>query len=257
VNISPLEASYLAEMATEMHTSKQNHGSRFLIFLVGLLLVAVGVQSYFLARLHGPERAGPGGLVPDSRAAPSSQLQLVPKDEPPSDQPVPQVRPSIPQNKIDPKDSMDLFFGRNAGDLDNPFQAMEAMRERVNRMMDGAFGPSQTRPGSSRFMPHTDVRDDGENYVLRFDLPGAEETDISVDLQDRTLTVSGDTSEEIKESVQGRVIRTERRSGRFQRSIMLPGKVDTEKMNAEYHDGVLTVTIPKMEGIPAKRSMTI
>ena len=94
--------------------------------------------------------------------------------------------------------------------------------------------------------------------MVQMNIPGADESNISVTLDDRLLTISGRTSSETKEGEDtDRFLRVERQSGQFQRSLTLPGPVDAERMNAAYKGGVLTVTIPKAEQIPAKRHMTI
>ena len=104
---------------------------------------------------------------------------------------------------------------------------------------------SGSRSGTS-FYPSVDIAEDGKKIVLKTDLPGVEEKDIKLTVDDGTLTLSGERKFE-KETTEENFHRVERRFGSFTRSFALPETVDTDKISASYKKGVLEVTLPKTE----------
>ena len=133
----------------------------------------------------------------------------------------------------------------------NNLQQMQQMREMMDRMMEDQvrqFDKNATgglvAPGA--VSPNADITEDGDNYVVRIDVPGADKGKIKVDVHGRVLRVSGERNEEVREEgADGHVIRQERRVGSFQRSIPLPGTVKDDKVQAKYENGVLVITLPK------------
>ena len=91
----------------------------------------------------------------------------------------------------------------------------------------------------------TDIRETDEDYIVEAELPGMDKDDINVELQDDCLVISAERTEE--EEVENEdYIRRERRGGRYQRRFQLDN-VKEEEIEAEYDNGVLTVTLPKEE----------
>ena len=100
--------------------------------------------------------------------------------------------------------------------------------------------------------PALDVQEDKDNFTVRVELPGLKREDIDVSLQDGALVISGErTFEKTEEGVQ--VHRQERYYGKFQRALSLPEPVAANKVKAEFKDGVLTVTLPKIEEAKPKK----
>ncbi len=91
-----------------------------------------------------------------------------------------------------------------------------------------------------------DIYHDADNIVLKAALPGVEKKDISVDLKGRVLTLKGTLSSEA-EVKEDNYYRKERASGKFERSFTMPGDVDPEKIQADYKDGILKITVPRPE----------
>lgn len=92
----------------------------------------------------------------------------------------------------------------------------------------------------------TDIRDNGNEYVLEADLPGVKKEDIKLDLSDNVLTISAERHSEFEEKdKKGNYVRCERSYGSYQRSFDTTG-IDTEKIDAEFKDGVLKLTMPKI-----------
>jgi HSP20 family protein len=101
--------------------------------------------------------------------------------------------------------------------------------------------------GNGRWKPAMDLVDTRDNLVLRADLPGMSEADLSIEIKDGVLTISGERRAEHEERGEG-FHRVERSFGAFSRSLSLPNGVDPSRVAADFNDGVLEVRIPKPEG---------
>jgi HSP20 family protein len=95
-----------------------------------------------------------------------------------------------------------------------------------------------------RWIPAMDLVEEGDHFVLRADLPGVSEDEVSVELEENVLTISGERKSEHEERKEGHY-RLERAAGRSSRSLTLPEGVDPESIDAQFENGVLTVSIPK------------
>ena len=105
---------------------------------------------------------------------------------------------------------------------------------------------------SGRWPIPIDVVSEGEDVVVRASLPGLKPEDISVTLEDRLLTIQGETGVD-SEVEKGDYLLRERRVGRFSRSLRLPTSVDADKAAPTYENGVLTITIPRQESGNTRR----
>lgn len=101
-----------------------------------------------------------------------------------------------------------------------------------------------------------DVADRGEEFVVTVDLPGFEKEDIDVRLRDDRLSIDAEREEEMEEG-DGEYLRRERSQRSVSRSVSLPEPVDGENVTAEYNNGVLSVTLPKMDGSEESREIDI
>src|SRR5206468_9659392 len=97
-----------------------------------------------------------------------------------------------------------------------------------------------------RWIPAMDLAETEEHLVLRADLPGMSEDDVSIEIKDGVLTVSGERKAEQEEKGEG-FYRVERAFGLFSRSLTLPQGIDANAINANFDRGVLEVRIPKPE----------
>jgi len=114
------------------------------------------------------------------------------------------------------------------------------MQRQMNRIFEDVFDES---PQGNRFggtFPPLEVSQDDNRIEICAELPGVREEDVELSVEDGVLTLSGEKKSERKEGGY-----TERSFGRFERRISLPSNVDAERCQAEFRDGVLTVTIPK------------
>jgi HSP20 family protein len=98
---------------------------------------------------------------------------------------------------------------------------------------------------AARFAPRVDVTESDEAYSVQADLPGLDEKDIQVSLEEGVLSIQGKLESEKDEKKSG-VRWVERARGSFHRAIELPAEVDAAKVTASYRQGVLTVTLPKL-----------
>jgi HSP20 family protein len=113
----------------------------------------------------------------------------------------------------------------------------------VDRLFDAFFGGERE---SRRWVPQMDLIEAEDHFVLKADLPGLSEGDVSIELQDGTLTISGERTAEHEARERG-WYRIERSFGSFSRSLTLPDGVDPDGIEARFDRGVLEVRIPKPE----------
>lgn len=126
-----------------------------------------------------------------------------------------------------------------------PARELNSLQQEVNRVFGSFFdAPAGDAAFARRWVPAMDLVEDGDHYVLRADLPGLGEEDVSIELDDRVLTVSGERRSETEQRREG-YHRVERATGSFSRSLTLPEGVDPEAIEASFDKGVLEVRIPK------------
>jgi HSP20 family protein len=121
----------------------------------------------------------------------------------------------------------------------DPFQGLRLFEDAVTRLMSE---PRTGRPWS----PAVDILESEDNLILKADLPDVNIEDIDIRVENQTLTLRGHRKFEKDEAVKG-YHRIERSYGEFVRGFTVPSTVDTEKVGADYKNGVLTITLPKKE----------
>ena len=137
------------------------------------------------------------------------------------------------------------YHNRGQSDLSNAFDSLAVLRDEMDRLFDSSFSPIFRTPGSfGRWSPALDIYQDKDQFTVVVELPGLKKEDIEVSLENGTLTISGERKQERKNE-QG--YRNERVYGRFQRSVTLPAGVDSSKVKASYHEGLLKVVLAKAE----------
>ena len=131
-----------------------------------------------------------------------------------------------------------------------PLRELSSLQTEMNRLFNQAFdapGAGTGNGGSARrWMPAMDLLETDDHFVLRADLPGMTEQDITIELEDNVLTVAGERKAEHEDKREG-YYRVERAFGSFARSLTLPKGVDGEAVTAAFDNGVLEVRIPKPE----------
>ncbi|MFC1856715.1 Hsp20/alpha crystallin family protein [Thermodesulfobacteriota bacterium] len=131
----------------------------------------------------------------------------------------------------------------------NPRRNMFSLQSRINRMFDDAVFPAAKDDEGvalCSWNPVVDIYEDDDNIMIKAELPGIDKKDIEVDVKDRVLTLKGERAydNEVKEE---KYYRRERAFGTFVRSFTLPAHVDSEKIKADFKDGVLHISVPKPE----------
>lgn len=107
--------------------------------------------------------------------------------------------------------------------------------------------------GSEAMVPTMDIKEAEHEYHVTAELPGVKKEDIDINLENGVLTISAETLDEKEEREADRVIRQERRYGKYTRSLRLGEQVDEAKVKADYKDGVLKLTLPKTEAVKPKK----
>jgi HSP20 family protein len=129
-----------------------------------------------------------------------------------------------------------------------PAREINSLQSEMNRLFNTFFDTptSGNANGLRRWVPPMDLVETDEQFVLRADLPGLSEDDVSIELEDNVLTVSGERKAEHEARKEG-YYRVERAYGAFHRQLTLPEGVDPEAVEAAFDKGVLEVRIPKPE----------
>lgn len=123
----------------------------------------------------------------------------------------------------------------------------EPFTQEFDRLFGSLFGGNLRETGGvQRWVPAMDLVEADDHFVLKADLPGLGEDDVNLEVQDNVLTISGERRAEHERKEQG-WYRLERSYGSFSRSLTLPDGVDADKVEANFHRGVLEVRIPKPE----------
>lgn len=136
-----------------------------------------------------------------------------------------------------------------------PFGDLLSLQERMNQLLDESFRGQHTEddwtPGGS-WAPLVDIYEQEGDLFLQAELPGVDPKAVDVRVEDNVLTLRGERRAEA-EVKRDRYHRMERSYGKFSRSFTLPSAINTEKIQAEYKDGVLRLTLPKKEEAKPKQ----
>ena len=128
----------------------------------------------------------------------------------------------------------------------NPLSEMQNIHRGLATLMDGAEGSTV-----AEWAPAVDIIEDDKAYVIKAELPEMKKEDVSVQLENGVLTITGERKVE-KEQRTRIYHRVERAYGAFARSFELPDNIDADKASASYKDGMLTVTVAKSENAKPK-----
>jgi HSP20 family protein len=133
----------------------------------------------------------------------------------------------------------------------DPVREIDSLQGEMNRLFSSFFDTPTTTRGAGngtatvrRWIPAMDLIETGEHFVLKADLPGMDEGDVNIEVENNVLTVSGERKTAHEEKHEG-YYRLERATGAFSRSLTLPEGIDAESVTATFHNGVLEVRVPK------------
>jgi HSP20 family protein len=126
-----------------------------------------------------------------------------------------------------------------------PFSEFVNLQNQLNRVFQD-FGRGSDELTTSGFVPPADIYEDEHSITLKLEVPGIDEKDLDIRLENNTLTVRGERKFE-KEEKEENFHRIERRYGSFSRSFTLPNTVESENVKANYENGILRITLAKRE----------
>ena len=131
----------------------------------------------------------------------------------------------------------------------NPFGEVDTFQRQMNRLFEDYARPDNSVSG---WTPRVDIFEDENQIILSAELPGLSDKDVTVNVENNVLTISGERALENEEKKDG-YTRVERYYGSFNRSFSLPNTVDIEKVDAKMDKGVLTVSLPRREDTKPKQ----
>jgi HSP20 family protein len=135
-------------------------------------------------------------------------------------------------------------------DLGDPFKNLaEIDRELAHWFTRRPFAAPAN---GGQWLPDVDIAEEKDRMVIKADLPGMKQEDITVEVTDGVLSIKGERKHEA-ETKEGKTYRLERSYGSFLRSFTLPADVDAAKVNAAYKNGVLEISLPKIAEAKAKQ----
>lgn len=192
--------------------------------IAAVLVIILGIQAYTMFRLN--DRLNQLSGFYSQTAEPQTKAQT--------------------QTKPNPLSNDEDFF---KGGTWNPYAEMQRMQSEMEQMFDNSFSRFHMKSplGSLSKAPDVDLQEKPDRYIVTVNAPGADESSLNVKLEDRVLRISIKTEQAKDEAddKNGEYHYQERFVGQFERALTLPGPANAAKMTTEYHNGVLTLTIPK------------
>jgi HSP20 family protein len=137
--------------------------------------------------------------------------------------------------------------------LSNVDPGWSLLGDPFDNFFEGFFRPVRRGGETEAVTPAVDVVERAGEFVVKADLPGIKKDDIHITLQDSVLTISAESKKETEEKQGDRIIRRERRYGKFLRSMQLGQDIDESKVNASFDNGVLELTLPKKGEVQPKK----
>ena len=128
----------------------------------------------------------------------------------------------------------------------------------IDRFFNDTWPQAGESQANTFFAPRVDIKEEGDHYEITAELPGVDKKDIQVHVRDGILTLEAETTKEEKETKKGKIIRQERRYGKFMRSFNLGADVQEKDIKASFKDGVLKLDAPKIiEKVQERRRIEI
>jgi HSP20 family protein len=126
----------------------------------------------------------------------------------------------------------------------DPYRELSALQNRMSRLFEEQYGNREESLTAGAFVPPVDIYEDEHSVQLKLEVPGIDEKDLDVKVENNVLTITGERKFE-KEEKEENFRRVERRYGSFIRTFTLPSTVSTEDIKADYEHGVLKVRLAK------------
>ncbi len=248
-----------------MTEEKTNYSKPVLLSALIVLLIAVaGFQTWYMMDMKHKldtitskndisidnTKVAQADTSKDDQTAPLITKQDPITQIPDPQQPVP--KPDHPALTLN-----DNFFNQPFGSGNwDPYQEIQRMQQEMDRVFNNSFNgfngfgtiPDLQNPFADKTaIAAMDLKEDQSRYIVTMDIPGTNDSNISVNLDGQQLTVSGEQDfNQQKQDDQGNVILQQHRSGKFQRSITLPQPVKQSSLTTQVDHGVLTITVNKL-----------
>jgi HSP20 family protein len=133
-----------------------------------------------------------------------------------------------------------------------PFRGVNTLQDQINRLFTDAFERSGEESNLTAWAPAVDIYENEHELVVKADLPDVNPKDLDIRVENNVLSIRGERNFE-KKVDESNYLRVERAYGSFSRSFSLANTVNSEAIKADYHNGVLTLTIPKREEAKPKQ----
>lgn len=154
---------------------------------------------------------------------------------------------SVPVNKVQVERGR---AQKNLAPFHNSFESL--FNNLFGNALKELIGENQTPLGAYGLLkPQVDLRAEDKNYILTVEIPGVTEKDVTINVADSAMTITGEKKQE-KEIKEGNYYRMERSYGSFQRVLSLPDDIDQDNIQANFKHGVLTVTMPRQKVVAQK-----
>ncbi len=141
---------------------------------------------------------------------------------------------------------------RTMNRLEQPFRGATTLQEQINRIFGDGLAHSGQESNLTPWAPAVDIFETEHELVVKADLPDVNPQDLDIRVENNILTIRGDRKFDNKVS-EDNYLRVERACGSFSRSFSLANSVNSDAIKADYHDGVLTLSLPKTEEAKPKQ----
>ena len=127
-----------------------------------------------------------------------------------------------------------------------PLRELESLQSRMNRLFERMMPIGDGERQEHGFVPSAEMEETAEELLLKLEIPGLEAKDIDIEVTEQSVLIKGERKSETKTEEKG-MVRSEFHYGKFERVIPLPAHIQTNQVTAEYKNGVLHLTLPKVE----------
>jgi HSP20 family protein len=141
---------------------------------------------------------------------------------------------------------------RTMNRLEQPFRGATTLQEQINRVFGDLAGRTAEESNLTAWAPPVDIYETENELVVKADLPDVDPQDLDIRVENNILTIRGERKFESKAN-EDNYLRIERAYGSFSRSFSLANSVKSEAIKADYHNGVLTLSLPKREEAKPKQ----
>ena len=127
-----------------------------------------------------------------------------------------------------------------------PLRELESLQSRMNRLFERMMPIGNGERRELGFVPSAEMEETAEELLLKIEIPGLEAKDLDLEVTEQSVLIKGERKSETKTEEKG-MVRTEFHYGKFERLIPLPAHIQTNNVKAEYKNGILHLTLPKVE----------